>query len=55
MTRYKGGTEVTLNPLLNEIGDCNGDCIGVHMLLLPGRQVPRICKGFTNNSSGTIK
>ena len=48
-------TEVTLNLSLSVIGDSNDEINIPHELLLTDRQVSRLRKAFTNNSSANIK
>ena len=47
----KNGTEVTLNPSLNVVGDTNDKTYCRHKLLLTDTQVSRIRKNFANGSS----
>ena len=48
-TKTKNSTEVTLNLLLNVIGDSNDDTNFSNILLLTERQVLRLRKAFSCN------
>ena len=50
--RIKNGTEVTLNPSSNLIGNSNDEANFPHKLLLINTQVSKICKAFAN---GTVR
>ena len=51
----KNGTELTLKPLSNVVGDSNDENNFPHKLLLTNIQVPRLRKAFANGSSANIK
>ena len=51
----KSGTEVTLNPSSNLIGNSNDKTNFPNKLLLTDTQVSKICKAFANGLSATIK
>ena len=51
----KSGTEVNLNLSSHVIDDFNDETNFPSELLLTDRQVSRLCKAFTNNSSANIK
>ena len=51
----KNGTKVTLNLLLNIIGDSSYKKNFPHKLLLTNKQVSKLCKAVANNSSANIK
>ena len=51
----KNGTEVTLNPSSNLIGNSNDKTNFLHKLLLTDTQVSKIRKAFANGSSTNIK
>ena len=51
----KNETEVTLKLLLNMIGNLNNEVNYPYKLLLAERQVPKLCKDFTNDLSANIK
>ena len=49
------GTKVTLNILLNVVGESNHENNFPHKLLLTNTQVLKLRKAFANNSSDNIK
>ena len=51
----KSGTEVTLNPSSNLIGNSNDKTNFPNKLLLTDTQVSKICKAFANGLAATIK
>ena len=51
----KNGTEVTLNPSSNIIGDSSDENNFPHKLFITNTQVSKLCKAFANNSSASIK
>ena len=51
----KNGTELTLKPLSNVVGDSNDENNFPRKLLLTNIQVPRLRKAFANGSSANIK
>ena len=51
----KNGTEITLNLLSNVVGNSSDKTNFPHKLLLTNKQVSKIRKAFTNDSSANIK
>ena len=51
----KNGTQVTLTPPSNMVGDSNDEINYPHQLFLTNTQVSRMLKAFTNGSSANGK